>query len=141
MTWRAGRRWPRGILAAPVSQPPSMRHSATRSGPAARWIAPSTPPPPSSEELAALTMASRSRPVMSATTISIVAAPHVAVAMEVIAVAAMSRPLRLGLRAQVERAAPADVVEMLVEEAPRGAAAAGVEHAKEIVVGRELGVG
>src|SRR4051794_37193479 len=37
-----------------------MRHSASNSGPAARWIAPSTPPPPSSEVLAALTMASTS---------------------------------------------------------------------------------
>src|SRR6187431_664459 len=43
-----------------------MRHSATSSLPAARWIAPSTPPPPSSEPLAALTMASTARVVMSA---------------------------------------------------------------------------
>lgn len=35
-------------------------------GPAARWIAPSTPPPPSSEVLAALTMASTASVVMSA---------------------------------------------------------------------------
>src|SRR5215475_1600851 len=36
------------------------------SGPPARWTAPSTPPPPASELLAALTMASTSRVVMSA---------------------------------------------------------------------------
>src|SRR5262245_10117957 len=47
-------------------QPPSVRHSRRRSGPAARWIAPSTPPPPSSVELAALTIASTARPVISA---------------------------------------------------------------------------
>src|SRR2546427_3850030 len=45
-----------------------MRHSATSSGPAARWIAPSTPPPPSSDEFAALTMASTESVVMSAWT-------------------------------------------------------------------------
>ena len=47
--------------------------------------------------------------------------------------------MRLG--AQVEGAAHPDVVEMLVEEAARGAAAAGVKHAEEIVVGRKLGIG
>lgn len=35
-------------------------------GPAARWMAPSTPPPPRREVLAALTMASTRRVVMSA---------------------------------------------------------------------------
>ena len=40
--------------------------------PAARWIAPSTPPPPRSEQLAALTMASTSSLVMSAVIISII---------------------------------------------------------------------
>src|SRR5687768_16270132 len=42
------------------------RHSASSSGPAARWIAPSTPPPPSNDSLAALTMASTSRVTMLA---------------------------------------------------------------------------
>jgi hypothetical protein len=37
----------------------------TSSGPAARWIAPSTPPPPASAEFAALTIASTSSVVMS----------------------------------------------------------------------------
>src|SRR5439155_11426670 len=65
MTWRALRRWPPVILASPVLQPWSRRHSSTRPGPAARWMAPSTPPPPSNDELAALTMASTSSAVMS----------------------------------------------------------------------------
>src|SRR6185295_5864206 len=42
-----------------------MRHWSTNSGPAARWIAPSTPPPPSKDSLAALTIASTSSRVMS----------------------------------------------------------------------------
>src|SRR5882757_7916124 len=67
MTCRAGSRYPKVILAPPVSQPSSVRHSATSSGPAARWIAPSTPPPPRSDVLAALTMASTPSVVMSAT--------------------------------------------------------------------------
>jgi hypothetical protein len=40
------------------------------SGPAARWIAPSTPPPPSRLEFAALTIASTSSFVMSPRTIA-----------------------------------------------------------------------
>ena len=50
----AGRaRNPGVALASPVSQPPSSRQAARSSGPAARWIAPSTPPPPRSDEFAA----------------------------------------------------------------------------------------
>src|SRR5881296_2057214 len=71
MTKRAGSRPPRVSLASPVTQPPSVRHSARISGPPARWMAPSTPPPPSSDELAAFTMASTSCVVMSPATISI----------------------------------------------------------------------
>src|SRR5262249_417159 len=63
-------------------------HSARSSGPAARWIAPSTPPPPSSDSFAALTMASTSSVVMSATRISTSVAPMVAVSSG----DAMSRP-------------------------------------------------
>src|SRR3954467_14089281 len=54
------------MRASPVGQPPRVRHSCSSSGPAARWMAPSTPPPPSSDWLAALTMASTARVVMSA---------------------------------------------------------------------------
>jgi hypothetical protein len=44
-------------------------------------------------------------------------------------------PLRSRLGAKVESTADADVVEMLVQEATRGFAAACVEHSEEIVVG------
>src|SRR5437660_1755684 len=47
-------------FASPGSQPPSARHCSSNSAPAARWIAPSTPPPPSSVGFAALTIASAS---------------------------------------------------------------------------------
>jgi hypothetical protein len=62
-------------LASPVSQPSSVRHSTNNSGPAASWIAPSTPPPPSSDEFAALTIASTPSVVMSATMTSSRASP------------------------------------------------------------------
>jgi hypothetical protein len=54
--------------------------------------------------------------------------------------AAMACPLHLGLRLQVERAALADVVEVIVKETAGSAAAASVEHPKEVVIGRELSV-
>lgn len=54
------------ILASPVLQPCNNRQAWTNSGPAARWIAPSTPPPPSNDELAAFTIASTFSVVMSA---------------------------------------------------------------------------
>src|SRR4051794_28654632 len=56
------------MRAWPVGQPPRVRHSSSNSGPAARWIAPSTPPPPSREALAALTIASTAIVVISPTT-------------------------------------------------------------------------
>ena len=52
-------------LASPVSQPFSSLHSLFNKTPAALCISPSTPPPPISEEFAALTMASISSLVMS----------------------------------------------------------------------------
>src|SRR5436305_14332721 len=58
MTWRAGRLYAAAIRASTVGRPPTLRHSSRSFGPAARWIAPSTPPPPSRLELAAFTMAS-----------------------------------------------------------------------------------
>src|SRR5262245_3724332 len=60
MTWRAFSRKPSVIRASPVWQPPIFRHASRSSGPAARWIAPSTPPPPMSEVFAAFTTASTS---------------------------------------------------------------------------------
>jgi hypothetical protein len=52
-----------------------------------------------------------------------------------------SRPFGVGFGAQVERAAHADVVEMRLQEMLRRAASVVVEHAEEIVVGRQLAVG
>ena len=75
MTCDAGSSWPRVIFAEPVAQPPSVRHSARSFGPAARWIAPSTPPPPRSDVFAALTIASTASVVMSATVTSSRAGP------------------------------------------------------------------
>ena len=57
-TQRAASRPAVVALASPVSQPPSRRHSASISVPPARWIAPSTPPPPRSDSFAAFTIAS-----------------------------------------------------------------------------------
>src|SRR4051794_2915495 len=74
MTNRAGRSCPRVRRASPVGQrtpgPTSgtRRHSSSKPGPAARWIAPSTPPPPSIRSFAAFTIASTFRPVMSPST-------------------------------------------------------------------------
>ena len=56
---------PSVTLASPVGQPPSARQASSSAGPAALWIAPSTPPPPSNELLAALTIASTRWRVMS----------------------------------------------------------------------------
>src|SRR3954447_25832226 len=73
-TQRAGSRPAVVATASPRGSGPSgsrsltARHSARISGPPRRWIAPSTPPPPSNEELAALTMASTSCAVMSPVT-------------------------------------------------------------------------
>jgi hypothetical protein len=71
ITQRAGRRNPGVMRASPVGQraPPRrgiVRQASSSSGPAARWIAPSTPPPPSRLSFAALTMASTTSVVMSA---------------------------------------------------------------------------
>src|SRR5437762_13237299 len=57
--------------ACPVGSPPPYsparraRHSSRMAGPPLRWIAPSTPPPPRSEEFAAFTIASASCSVIS----------------------------------------------------------------------------
>src|SRR5215208_5823526 len=65
MTHVAGRSYPRVIRASPVGQPPICLVASNNRGPAARWIAPSTPPPPRRDEFAALTMASTGRVVIS----------------------------------------------------------------------------
>src|SRR5437762_13651981 len=57
--------------ACPVGRPSGWgsrrmaRHSSRMAGPPVRWIAPSTPPPPSSVEFAAFTTASASCSVIS----------------------------------------------------------------------------
>src|SRR5215468_11528365 len=99
-------------------------------------MAPSTPPPPSSVRLAALTMASTSSVVMSATQISscVVAISAVRSGALIAADASANRLLgaapqgRAGINSAPPVPAPlapgnraADVVEMRVEEAPGGA--------------------
>ena len=71
VTFTSGRAIARVTFASPGSQPPSSRHSARSRGPAARWIAPSTPPPPRSVELAAFTIASTASVVISPRSASI----------------------------------------------------------------------
>src|SRR5580693_1515517 len=143
MTCFAGNRWPRVILAAPVAQPPSALHSSYSSGPAARWIAPSTPPPPSKLRLAALTMASTASVVISATQISSRAAPTSAMSSAGTSgiKTSLSRPFGLRFGPQIHRALHADIVEMLVQEAAGGPLAADMQHVEEIVVGRKLAEG
>src|SRR6266542_7004194 len=71
ITHLAGRRPAEVATAWPVGRPSGYRsdlirlHSSRISGPPLRWMAPSTPPPPISEEFAAFTMASTSCCVMS----------------------------------------------------------------------------
>lgn len=65
ITHRAGSAPAPVATASPVGQPSILRHSARISSPPARLIAPSTPPPPASAELAAFTMASTGSAVMS----------------------------------------------------------------------------
>src|SRR5262245_15416090 len=65
MTYFALSLKPAVIRASPGGHPPSLRHAASSSGPAASWIAPSTPPPPNNAELAALTMGSALSAVMA----------------------------------------------------------------------------
>jgi hypothetical protein len=60
------------ILLLPVSHPPSLLQALRRSGPAVEWIAPSTPPPPSKDRFAALTMTSAAIWVMSPLMIELV---------------------------------------------------------------------
>ena len=67
----AGNLNPGVIFALPVSQPFRGMQARKSSGPAARWMAPSTPPPPRREQFAALTIASTSSFVISPWIISI----------------------------------------------------------------------
>src|SRR5579872_4071825 len=103
-------------------------------------MAPSTPPPPSSERFAALTIASSASVVMSATQTSSRAEPTSAEQSGVTCTmrAILSRPFGLRLGAQIDRALDADVVEMLVEKAARGALAADAQRFEEVEVGGQF---
>src|SRR6266853_601168 len=150
MMKRAGNLYPRVIFALPALQPPSVRHSASSSGPAARWIAPSTPPPPSSERFAAFTMASTCKVVMSATRMSTVVVPTGKVRRGAAIRSVYTshakrgrdeealRPLGLRLGTQIDGAPLADILEMLIEETQRRLAAAFFQHLEEIEIRTEL---
>jgi len=77
ITQRAGRFPAVVATASPAGSPSgyrdarSARHSSRIAGPPLRWIAPSTPPPPSNDEFAALTIASTVCAVTSPSTSSI----------------------------------------------------------------------
>src|SRR6202034_4788050 len=102
-------------------------------------MAPSTPPPPSKLRLAALTMASTASVVMSATQISIRAAPTSAMSSAGASgiKRSLSRPLGLRFGLQIHRALHADIVEMLVHETAGGTAAAAKHPPQEHRVGRD----
>ena len=70
ITHRAGSRKPAWSWRRRWRNRRGSRQAASSSGPAARWIAPSTPPPPSSDSFAALTIASVVSAVMSPWTTS-----------------------------------------------------------------------
>src|SRR6476646_7499222 len=98
-------------------------------------MAPSTPPPPSSERLAAFTMASTSSVVMSATTISRTVWP-ISAASAVMR-ASLSRAGRTGRGLKFQTGAHTDVIVVRVQETARGATAVGTQHFKEIIVSTE----
>src|SRR5579872_4080601 len=98
-------------------------------------MAPSTPPPPSNARLAAFTIASTVRVVMSATMISSCAAPIPATSSLMPAI--LSRVLRLRHGVDVDARPHANVAIVGVEETPRRALAVGAQHIEEIVVGVE----
>src|SRR5262249_38909577 len=128
------------------AEPRSVRHSASKSGPAARWIAPSTPPPPSSVRFAALTMASTPSVVMSAIAISSRVGPTAAaMSGEILRTADiavnLSRPFGARFRAEIDRAFHADIVEVLDKKPPRPALTAHMKHVEEVIVIGKSAVG
>src|SRR6202521_3804537 len=107
-------------------------------------MAPSTPPPPSSEEFAALTMASTGRCVMSPTTISN-ATPFAAAerwrrgCMSNPSVAPPAVERLGGFQFEVEGGALADGGEVLLEKLVGGVAADVAQQQEERALDRELG--
>src|SRR6185437_265743 len=102
-------------------------------------MAPSTPPPPKSDELAALTIASTSSVVMSATTMSRCVVPISAVSKVIDAT--LSPVLGICLRLEIQAARYADIVVMRVEESARGTAPVISQHLEEVVIGVEPDAG
>src|SRR5690606_24975144 len=106
ITQRAGRRPAPVATASPAGSPSgrvdarNARHSSRSAGPAAAWIAPSTPPPPSSDELAALPIASTCSRVMSPSAVS-TWTPEISTS--VIGPACRTHPLGAGHRARRAR--------------------------------------
>src|SRR6185312_7327167 len=98
-------------------------------------MAPSTPPPPSSERLAAFTMASASSVVMSATTMSRTVWP-ISAASAVMRTS-LSRTGGTGRRLKLQGGAHTDVVIVRVQETTRCTAPVGAQHFEEIIVGAE----
>src|SRR6185312_8962416 len=102
-------------------------------------MAPSTPPPPSSDRFAALTIASTSSVVMSATTMSSWVLPISAVSS--VMRMSISSALGVDLGVEIDAALNADIGVMRVEEASRGALAELAQQLKRIVVVAQLAGG
>src|SRR6185312_7905819 len=98
-------------------------------------MAPSTPPPPSSERFAAFTMASTSSDVMSVTTMSRTVWPISA--ESAVMRASISRAGRSGCGLKFQAGAHTDIVVVRVQETARGAAAVGTQHFEEVIIGVE----
>src|SRR5262249_9000487 len=112
-------------------------------------MAPSTPPPPKSARLAALTTASTASVVMSATRTSIRVDPMVAVTIGSVMTTTLAqvgvarardlRQLGAALGGYVHRAAIADVPEVRAQELARSLGAPVAQLEEEVIVGIELG--
>src|SRR6478752_1674391 len=99
-------------------------------------MAPSTPPPPSSERLAAFTMVSTSRVVMSATTMSRTVGP---ISAESAVIRASISPTgRSGRGLEFQAGTHTDVIVMRIEKTARGPAAVGAQHLEKVIVGVHL---
>src|SRR6185503_13388385 len=102
-------------------------------------MAPSTPPPPSSERLAAFTIASTSSVVMSATTMSRAVWPISA--DSAVIRASISRAGSSGRDLKFQGGTHTDVIVMRVEKTARRPAAVGAQHLEEVIVGAKAARG
>src|SRR5262245_43990747 len=96
-------------------------------------MAPSTPPPPSSDRLAAFTIASTSSVVMSATTMSRTVWPISA--ESAVIRASISRAGSCGRGLEIHAGTHPDVVIVRIEKTARGPTAVGAQHLEEVIVG------